>query len=405
MRMFIKRRITALIMSLLLAVSMPVPALAAASQARSVVYTALGDSIATGYRLSDVSGSYVNRFGKYLDAKPVNMGQNGLASAGLLKKLTSDQKVIAQVRKSDIITISMGGNDMLNLLYPLVPKKMSDLPSSMQKLQSSEYQQQFTEGIAKFSENWDKIVARVKELAPHSVLVVTTLINPYQGIVLDIPFFHFDLGSFSDQYVRQINDVIRNQADGSYLVADSYSSFKNYKGGGKLTNASLPQMDFDPHPNAVGHGLIASAHEAIAIRFTHGALSAEGPGMLLISPFSTFVTGSYEAKPLLTCLTQGTTQAGVQWSLVSAGGTGANLAADGTLRVKRPGKVTLRAVYTRAGSNLSAETERTVTVDYALSRSTLLRYGVPVLAGLAAVGAAILLLRLTFRLRRRRWKN
>ena len=386
------KRIVGLVLAALLLLAPAAPAQVAAARERKVVYTALGDSIATGYRLSDVSASYVSRFGEYLDTKPVNLGQNGLASSGLLQKLTSDQKVIAQVRQSDVITISMGGNDMLNLLYPLVPKGLSDVPSSVQKMQSPAYRRQFEQGVQKFGQNWGRIIDRVKELSPRSVLVVTTLINPYQGIVLDVPFLHFDLGSYSDSYVRQINEVIRGQAEGRYLVADSYAAFQNYRGDGRLTNASLSQLDFAPHPNAVGHGLMAAAHEALSIRFSRDALATEGTGTLLISPFAASVSGSYRAVPLLSCLSQGDDRPAVEWSLVSAGGTGARIASDGTLTAKRPGKVTLRAVYTREDGRLSAETEHTVTVDYALSRRTWLRYGVPVLAGLAVAGAAVLLL-------------
>lgn len=397
-----RKRIAKRIIGLFLAVLMlTVPLRAQAARQRAVVYTALGDSISTGYRLSDVSGAYVNLYAGYLDTKAVNMGQNGLASSGLLKKLTSDSKVIAQVRKSDIVTVSMGGNDMLNLLYPLVPQKITDLPASVKKLQSAAYQQQFEQGVAAFSQNWSRIVARLKELAPHAVLVVTTLVNPYQSIVVDAPFLRFDLGSFSDRYVRQINQVLRDDAEGNYLLADSYSDFQSYTGGGRLTNANLSQMDFDPHPNAAGHRLIALAHEALPVQFSHGALAVEGAGRLLISPFARSVSAAYQADPLLTCLTSGSTQPAVSWSVVSAGGTGAQIAGDGTLTARRPGKVVIRAVYTRVGSNLSAETERTVTVDYVLSRATLLHYGVPVMTGLAALLLAVALLRRHHKARRR----
>lgn len=402
------RRFGLLFLTLLLLLPGGLTVRSAVPKARALTYTALGDSISTGYRLSSKSDSYVSLFGGYLYTTPVNLGQNGLASAGLLKKLTNDSKVIAQVKKSDIITVSMGGNDLLTVLSSFqtqfgssdtLLEKVKDVQSALKTLQSAEMQQKLTAGVSGFRNNWTRIIARLHTLAPGAVIVVTTLINPYDGIVLDVPLLpKFDLGAYTDPYVRQINSVITGDAQGNYLVADAYSAFQEYTGSGRLTNANLGKFDFDPHPNITGHSLIAAVNEAVGIRLTRGALRLEGPGSVIIPPFSGSAFARYTAHPLLTCFTRSSNTPVIAYSVADAGSTGASVnSATGELTVKKPGTVKIRAVLTLPQANLSAETEITVRAADALSVRTLVEFGVPVLAGLAVLALALLLI-----LRRRR---
>ena len=400
-----KKRFGLLLLTLLLLLPSVLTVQGAGPKARPIVYTALGDSISTGYRLTDKTDSYVSLFGNYLHTTPVNLGQNGLTSAGLLKKLTDDTKVIAQVKKSDIITVSIGGNDLLTALSSLqsLTKETNTLKavvSALQTLQSSATRQQLTAGAVGFADDWVKIIARLHTLAPNAVIVATTVINPYSGIVLDVPLLpKFDLGSYGDGYIRQINAAITADADtGNYLLADSYAAFQGYSGNDRLTNASLSKLDFDPHPNIAGHARIAAAHEAVGIRLTHDALRMEGPGSVIIPLFSGSMPVQYTVRPLLTCFTQSADTPAVAYSVVDAGSTGASVnSTTGELTVRKPGTVKIRAVLTFPQSNLSAQTEKTVRVAAALSMRTLVEFGVPALAGLAVLTVALLLI-----LRRRR---
>ena len=93
----------------------------------SVRYVALGDSIAYGYGLSDrESDSYVGQVGKYLEKKydyvfEENFGTNGLRSDQLLDILTNPEneqynKYRATLQHADIVTLSIGSNDLLHLV-------------------------------------------------------------------------------------------------------------------------------------------------------------------------------------------------------------------------------------------------------------------------------------------------
>ena len=401
----IKKRFGLLLLAFLLLLPSALTVRGAGPKARPLVYTALGDSISTGYRLTNPADSYVNLFGGYLHTTPVNLGQNGLDSAGLLKKLTGDSKVIAQVKKSDIITVSIGGNDLLTALSSLQSltretNTIKAVVTALQTLQSAATRQKLTAGADGFADDWTKIIARLHSLAPHAVIVATTVINPYSGIVLDVPLLpKFDLGSYGDSYIRQINATILADADaGNYLVADSYTAFQNYSGNGRLTNANLNKLEFDPHPNVTGHALIAARHEAVAIRLMHDALELEGPGSVILPLFSGSMPVQYTVRPLLTCFTQSADTPAIAYSVVDAGSTGASVnPTTGELTVRKPGTVKIRAVLTLPQSNLSAQTDKTIRVANALSMRTLVEFGVPALAGLAVLTVALLLI-----LRRRR---
>ncbi|HEX3026813.1 MAG TPA: GDSL-type esterase/lipase family protein [Clostridia bacterium] len=208
------KRFLSVFLSMLIVSSVFFGAKADAIKQRAITYTALGDSISTGYKLSNTSKDYVNLFGKYLNTVPVNLGKNGLDSAGLLRKLNQDQTVIGQIKKSDVITVSMGGNDMLVIFSSLNLDLTSPLSlvNAVSLLQGNTLHRKLTGGVESFSKNWPEIVARLKNLAPDANLVVTTLINPYQGIVLKVPLLlNFDLGAFSEPYIRQINSVIKKR--------------------------------------------------------------------------------------------------------------------------------------------------------------------------------------------------
>lgn len=360
----IGKQITAFLLAFFLLCAGSLAANAEKPKARSIVYTALGDSIASGYRLSRNSDAYVSLFGKYLSADTSNLAQAGLDSAGLLKKLTSDKTVINQVKKSDVVTISMGGNDMLPIFESLQPNSPSALVGAIQKINSKGLQQEFQAAVDKFRQNWAEIIAQVRNLAPNAQIIVTTLIDPYQDIVINIPLVKkFDLGAYADQYIKQINTVITGSADsGQYAVADAYTLFKQHKSQ-KLTNADLPKLDFDPHPNVTGHRLLFEAHQAVSLTFADNLLAVDGPSRITIRAGSTAAAARFSAVPLLTCFTADGASPNTAFSLEDTGSTGASIdAASGTLHILKPGTIQVKATVTAQNGKLTVETVKAVRV-------------------------------------------
>ncbi len=343
-----------------------VSAAAAVPKTRTVVYTALGDSIASGYKLDNKSDAYVTRYGRYLSASTSNMAQVGLNSAGLIEKLSSDDKMKKQLARSDIVTISMGGNDLLPIFSSLKPSSPSGLMAAVRTVTSNSMNTRCQKAISQFSDNWKKIVSQVHSLAPNARVIAVTLINPYRGMKIDLALVHFDFGSYADQYVRKINDVIKkNASSGRYAVADGYSIFKK-NASQKLTNADLSTFDFDPHPNAAGHALLYEAHKAVAVTFPDDDLSLQGTDKVVIPVGHDHASARFSAVPLLSCFAAKDAGQSVSYSLEDAGETEASLnASSGMLTVRHAGTAVLKATVSAEGGRLKVSAVQTVRVTKA----------------------------------------
>ncbi len=91
------------------------------SKKECINYVALGDSIAAGYGLADGESSYVDLISEDLGARTTNLAVSGMTSTELLQMLSSGEhdEVIS---KADIITISIGSNDLLKPFISRVTK-------------------------------------------------------------------------------------------------------------------------------------------------------------------------------------------------------------------------------------------------------------------------------------------
>jgi lysophospholipase L1-like esterase len=289
-------------------------------------YVALGDSITTGYGLvnfndNDIknkssSNNFVNKLGKKLGIKAINLGVEGLDStrflASILKPTADDQKAaVAQIKKASVITISIGGNNVMLPLLDALNEKLGKgknifvasskeikaaaigllLDGGIDKLQNNVIKAAATfSGDEKLKKQGDfaNIICAIKKLNPKAQIIVQTVYNPY-----DLPFT-----GFFDTAIKSMNaKIIKYSAGGkNYKVADVYSAFSKAKSGTVLVNADTGAT-FDPHPTAKGHEVIytviASATQNntlpynVKANLTKGLLTAkvfEGELLLTITP-------------------------------------------------------------------------------------------------------------------------
>lgn len=275
-----RRRLFGLACALALFVGlMPVPALALEG-----VYVALGDSIADGYGLVEDEQAFPELVAaeRGYELKTVTSSE-GLTSADLLAQL-SDASVAAQVASADVITITVGGNDLMGALYDylaaqtlgtmtaeqieamltggsgaldlgnpavsLVMGKLADFPAS----------EQATEAIATLGTNLADIVSGIKGANPDVTIVVTNQYNPYGH--LDDVVVAAVVSAF-DQGVQTLNAALQNLATPAGVpVADVYALFDASAAApcNAWVEGTMANLDF--HPNALGHELIAQAVEA-----------------------------------------------------------------------------------------------------------------------------------------------
>ena len=245
-------------------------------------YVALGDSITTGYGLTN----------KETEAFPVliagetgttltNLAEDGETSASLQTKLQTNESVKTAVAGADVITITIGGNDLMNALYAYLadedpklgtPDEIADkfsngsftgnLSSLIEYIISFPDSENYTTALQNFESNLKAIISQIKLYNSDAKLVVATQYNPYGHIDTSMISIFFDdidaaLAVF-ETGVTALNKIINT--DINYSVADVYTAFKKANTAeDPLCNASfsLSSINLDFHPNAEGHKMIA----------------------------------------------------------------------------------------------------------------------------------------------------
>lgn len=242
---------------------------------KTETYTALGDSIAYGMSATPGSG-YVNLFYNDLkgmsgneDLSLVNLGVPGYTSSQLLNQLSSDPTTMAALNKAKVVTVSVGGN---NILAPVIaslaaafsldptsatfpaelaaalaqPGAEDIITATLPTIQTS-----VTASVTQFVTDWPQIIATIKTLAPQADIVVATLYDP---INTQDPLY-----AIFEPSIQTINRTIMTPGAG-YKVADVYTAFATYQGSEALVNFNWYIGSLDPHPTTAGHELIYQYH-------------------------------------------------------------------------------------------------------------------------------------------------
>ncbi|MHB1454626.1 MAG: GDSL-type esterase/lipase family protein [Saccharofermentanales bacterium] len=231
----------------------------------TLYYVSLGDSIATGTTtpLTNPTTPYVDQFQSYLAAS--NPGDtivrnafetDGYRTNDLLASLINDAAVRTAVARADYITVSIGGN---NLMQACKANNLTGYDFHAPDLAI------LAQGYADFAVQWELVMAAIRNLNQDAVVLTMTLYNPYNTSdssmhnLVDSYFSRFD-GS-------GMNDIIADMAASySYKVADAFTAFNAYSGG----NMGLITMMYEsftlirnPHPNQTGQNILFNLHKAI----------------------------------------------------------------------------------------------------------------------------------------------
>jgi lysophospholipase L1-like esterase len=236
------------------------PATALAAGTHVVSYTALGDSIAAGVGGTDSVG-YTDLLAKRLaqgnrDVTFNDLGVSGMTSGGLLGALAYD-----------VITVSIGGNDILQPALGLVSTRagyagytdpvayLASLSYPEQLALASELNTMLSPALTQLPTNWAYTIGAIRGLNPGASIYVNTLYNP---------FMRGDgLFEMVDPYVQGINSMIAAGAPGAgYTVVDVYAKFAAYADPseplvhGLASPAAL-------HPTDEGYRVIFNLHKSL----------------------------------------------------------------------------------------------------------------------------------------------
>jgi lysophospholipase L1-like esterase len=222
------------------------------------LYVALGDSLTEGVGATDpASRSFVALVHSALgdDVELLNLGHAGDTSGDLINHGHLDEAVSAlelagQRQERRLVTITIGGNDLLNLYFQFVIT--GRCPTLESLAQRSECRSSLSEARQRLEANLDTILGRLRQAAPDAIIVVATLYDPF-GERLDPgtrALVQMALeGGPGSPIGDGINDILRAKAQAhGARVADLYQAFQGRSG---LISGDLI------HPNDQGYRVIA----------------------------------------------------------------------------------------------------------------------------------------------------
>ncbi|WP_147803325.1 SGNH/GDSL hydrolase family protein [Alkalicoccus halolimnae] len=201
---------------------------------------AVGDSIPFGYNLGQTNqnpakASYPYLIGKLSDLRVRNLGVPGWQSDQLLTAVETSQKYRQAVNHSDYVAVTIGSNDLLEILRAAAAESGGDQILFQQLLQ-----QKLNDSDV-FS-NIEETVREIRSLTD-SPIVLYNVYNPFQ---LSDPFHHV-----ADAFLPQVNAAFTGLAfsyDDVYL-GDAYGAF-----GSDQATYVLPG---DIHPTEAGQAKLA----------------------------------------------------------------------------------------------------------------------------------------------------
>lgn len=235
--------------------------------------TVIGDSIASGYGLSEyVSGnnySALDSFGNLLGAESreyENYAVDGRKSEELLAAFSDkNDPLVRSVSETDNIIISIGGNDFLKPMLDAIKTRaftdtdffLSILEGDISSGTISEYSNGILQSALTAARNVDvdgtvgnirKITDRISALNSDARIILLTVYNPFAGSVLLTA-----ASEAAEEKLAELNNGIKSLAGGNIFVADIYEVFKGHEAG--YTNIGR----LDIHPSSAGHYKIYEA--------------------------------------------------------------------------------------------------------------------------------------------------
>lgn len=283
-------------------------------------YLALGDSISTGYGLlvPDTEG-FVNLLAYKLGYNQVqNAAINGNTAEGILEQLKSGELDDA-VKSADLITITVGGNDLMHPLYEKIAaaynatyklstepalegsqltefvKSAPSMVTILNLMNSTKFVLQgpeadgfadlsaetvenvfgddvhgyidsayFEEHLKQFGENLNSVLKDLRKKNTKAVIVVSSQYNPYvffteeNAAPADAVIMNQSIGEGALILNKTIKSVIREiNSSKIYMAEEIHTAFDTSEIN--LCNAAVAgsRVELDFHPNAEGHAVIA----------------------------------------------------------------------------------------------------------------------------------------------------
>lgn len=214
---------------------------------RPIEYVAIGDSITAGWGTPLIDGARLNGYAPLLHrqmqahgrATMHNLGIAGLTSGQFLFLLAHWPEAVEQLRRADLITLSIGGNDIIWTEH--------QKPGDVMAMRAA---------LTKYRSNIQKILSAFRKVNQRARLFVLEVYNPFEQQDPRHRLFN--------EWITWVNEsilAVATQHDATVVpVASLFAAHEK-----EYVNLA----NHDIHPNPLGHQMIAKqiAHQLFG-RFT-----------------------------------------------------------------------------------------------------------------------------------------
>ena len=217
-------------------------------------YVAIGDSLTEGVGDQTNQGGFIpllsNAISEISDVNVVsqNFGVAGNPSTQIYKRMTKEKKIQSAIKKADVITITVGGNDVMKVIRT----QLTNLTENSFEKPAQTYQKQLTE-----------IFDFIRDNNPNAQVYVLGIYNPFYLNFPDITEMqdiinHWNqttqetIAQQKQMYFVPINDLLYQGVNGSKGVTTSDGEVQT------ITNNALFEEDHF-HPNNIGYQIMSDA--------------------------------------------------------------------------------------------------------------------------------------------------
>jgi len=368
------KKIIALLISVLFILTATYFVIAAADGGYDGLYVVFGDSIAAGYGLDGSetgsaesmnyvagrdSDAYAGIVSRALNYDLSNFAVSGDTTADMLAVLKKSG-VLEAVAKADLVTVSIGGNDLIGMTSTILPRAAM-YEALGDYLSISRTDSSIEQMYATLESNLTAIMQTlVGANKGKGKIYLQTLYNPFKynkSYTIDFGSYTYNVGNLINYYIDRINEIYRNvQANvGGFELVDTATALN--ADGRCFYEISTP----DFHPTAFGHQMIA---DTILAAYEKPTPTTEATTNISTAATTTSTTAQTVEASTTIVTTVATTTATTAATTATTAAPTTDATTEATTATKAISTVSTTAeVSTGAVSTATKKTEATSTVS------------------------------------------